>query len=231
MLKILFTFLFLTSQFLVAGTPMIIGIAGGTGSGKTTLAKQVQSALSQNVVLLEQDCYYRDLSHLTPDEKKQLNFDHPSAIDFESLYQDILSLKQGKKIYKQSYDFNILNRRVETKELLPADIIIVEGILVLTDEKIRDLLDLKIYVQTDDDLRILRRIQRDMKERGRDLQSIYHQYLSTVKPMHNQFVEPSKQYADLIIPGHADTSTCVNLLIDSLRFTSQFFGQGHGQGM
>lgn len=219
MLKVYFTaFLFLSSTLLTAGTPLVIGIAGGTGSGKTTLATTIQNSLAPNVVLIQQDSYYRDLSHLIPEEREEANFDHPNAIDFDCLYQDILTLKQGKPIQKVSYNFSSHTRSSETSEIASADIIIIEGILVLTEDKIRSLLDLKIYVQTDDDVRILRRVQRDIKERGREFKSVYHQYISTVKPMHAQYVEPSKHYADLIIPGHADTSTAVNLILDCLRF-------------
>lgn len=217
MLKVLFTVLFLTSNFLIAGTPLIIGIAGGTGSGKTTLARKIQASLAPNVVLIEQDCYYKDLSDLPIEERAERNFDHPSSIDFECFCNDIIALREGKTITKPIYSFNTHTRSLGITEVNSADVILVEGILIFTEEKMRNLLDLKIYVQTDDDVRILRRIERDIKERGRDFQSVNHQYLTTVKPMHNEFVEPSKHYADVIIPGHADTSTAVNLILDGLR--------------
>ncbi|HEV8052958.1 MAG TPA: uridine kinase, partial [Parachlamydiaceae bacterium] len=217
MLKLILSFVFLSSNVLLAGTPLIIGISGGTGSGKTTLAKKIKTSLVPNVVLIEQDCYYKDLSHLPQDERAKTNFDHPGSIDFECLRQDIQTLKKGFPIQKPIYSFSTHTRTHGTTEIASADIIIVEGILIFSEERMRDLFDLKIYVQTDDDVRILRRIQRDIHERGRDFESVYEQYISTVKPMHNQFVEPSKQYADVIIPGAADTSAAVNLILDGLR--------------
>lgn len=217
MLKFMLAISCLASNFLLAGSPLIIGISGGTGSGKTTLAKKIQSSLVPNVVLMEQDCYYKDLSHLPVEERAKTNFDHPNSIDFDYFCHDIQTLKQGDSIQKPIYSFSSHTRTSDTTEVTSADIIIVEGILIFSEERLRDLFDLKIYVQTDDDVRILRRIQRDIDERGRDFESIYQQYLSTVKPMHNQFVEPGKQYADVIIPGAADTSAAVNLILDGLR--------------
>lgn len=215
--KLFISLFILSSNLLLAGTPLVIGIAGGTGSGKTTLAKKIQESLTPNVVLIEQDCYYRDLSHLAMQERDKMNFDHPDSIDFDLLCQDIQNLKQGNTIDKPAYSFWSHTKLQSTTQIAPADIIIVEGILIFTQERMRDLCDLKIYVQTDDDVRILRRIERDIRERGRDFASVNHQYLTTVKPMHNQYVEPSKHYADVIIPGHADTSTAVNLILDGLR--------------
>lgn len=217
MLRIFFALLLFTSKLLIAGTPLVIGIAGGTGSGKTTLARKIQKSLAPNVVLIEQDCYYKDLADLPLEERAERNFDHPSSIDFECFCKDISALKQGKSIQKPIYSFNTHTRLMGTTEIASADVIIVEGILIFTEEKMRDLLDLKIYVQTDDDMRVLRRIERDIKERGRNFESVNHQYVTTVKPMHNQFVEPSKHCADVIIPGHADTSAAVNLILDGLR--------------
>ena len=217
MLKVLFLTFFLSSSFLSAGSPLVIGIAGGTGSGKTTLARKIQASLAPNVVLIEQDCYYKDLSAMSYEERSERNFDHPDSIDFECFCNDIAALKQGKSIQKPIYSFTTHTRSTETIEIIPADVVIVEGILIFTEEKMRDLLDLKIYVQTDDDVRILRRIQRDIKERGRDFEGINRQYFATVKPMHSQFVEGSKRYADVIIPGHSDTSAAVNLILEGLR--------------
>lgn len=217
MFKIFFTVLLLSSHLLMAGSPLVIGIAGGTGSGKTTLARKIQESLAPNVVLIEQDCYYKDLSHLPIEERAKTNFDHPNSIDFACFCQDILALKQGMTIDKPIYSFSTHTRLMGTTAIASADVIIVEGILIFTEEKMRDLFDLKIYVQTDDDVRILRRIERDIQERGRDFESVHHQYLTTVKLMHSQFVEPSKHFADVIIPGHADTSAAVNLILDGLR--------------
>ncbi len=200
-----------------AANPITIGIAGGSGSGKTTLAQTLASSLSAHVVLIEEDCYYKDLSHLPATERAKTNFDHPDSIDFDRFCHDIALLRKGQPIQKPIYDFKTHTRKKETKLVQPADIIIVEGILVLAEEKMRDLCDLKVYVKTDDDLRLLRRIERDINERGRDFASVQQQYLLTVKPMHMQFVEPTKQYADVIIPGGADTSAVVNLILGGLR--------------
>jgi len=197
--------------------PTIIGIAGGTGSGKTTLAEKLLSSLGSNVVLIEEDCYYKELSHLSLKERSETNFDHPGAIDFDCLYHDLLSLKNGNSIQKPNYDFTTHNRRPESTLVETADVIIVAGILIFVDEKVRDLCDLKIYVETDDDLRLMRRMERDMRERGRSLENVKYQYFTTVKPMHAQYVEPSKHHADVIIPGISDTSTVVDLLIEGLR--------------
>ena len=214
--KIFVLLILLVSGTLIAETPMVIGIAGGTGSGKTTLSRKIQSALP-GAVLIEQDCYYKDLSHLTPKERQQTNFDHPNSIDFERLSQDIMALKSGQPIDKPIYSFKTHSREAGSTHVEPANVIIVEGILIFTEEKMRNLFDLKIYVETDHDVRILRRIERDMQERGRDFANIKDQYLSTVKPMHTQFVEPSRLYADVIIPGESDTSAAVNLILTGLR--------------
>jgi len=206
------------SHALYAGTgPIVVGIAGGTGSGKTTLAKKIQESLAPNVVLIEEDCYYKDMSHLPLAEAGGLNFDHPNAIDFESLYRDVTALKQGRSVQKPIYDFKTHSRQAECTLITPANVIIVEGILIFTDKRMREACDLKIYVETDDDLRILRRIERDILERGRNFEVSKHQYLTTVKPMHEQYVGPSRQYADVIIPGNSDTSAVVDLVIGGLR--------------
>lgn len=217
MLKIFAVLMFLMSNSLIAGAPIIIGIAGGTGSGKTTLAKKIQSSLAHDAVLIEQDCYYKDLSHLSTEERDCTNFDHPNAIDFVRLRQDIYNLKNGRHIEKPIYSFKTHTREAVSINVAPADVIIVEGILVFTNKDLNDLFDFKIFVETDDDVRILRRIERDILERGRDFESVRQQYLSTVKPMHNQFVGVSKQSADVIIPGESDTSAVVSLILAGLR--------------
>jgi uridine kinase len=217
MQKILILLILLISTALTAETPFVIGIAGGTGSGKTTLARKIQSSLASGVVLIEQDSYYRDLSHLSVKERQQTNFDHPNSIDFERLRQDIIALKEGQSINKPIYNFKTHSRENATTHVEAAPIIIVEGILIFSDPKMRELFDLKIYVETDHDVRILRRIERDTFERGRDFANIKDQYIQTVKPMHNQFVEPSKQFADVIIPGESDNSTVINLILPGLR--------------
>lgn len=213
--------LFLLLCFLSFGTtlqasPFIIGIAGGTGSGKTTLSKRLQATLGIKVALIEQDCYYKDLAHLPLSEREKTNFDHPNSIDFDRLYEDVSNLKQGKTINKPIYSFKTHCREDGSVALSGGDVVIVEGILILSDERLRNLFDLKIYVEAQDDVRILRRIERDINERGRDIKSVIEQYLTTVKPMHKLFVEPSIDYADVIIPGESDTSSVVKLILAGL---------------
>lgn len=185
---------------------LIIGIAGGTGSGKTTVARSVIDRLgSGKVTFISQDNYYKDQSQLTPEQRRLTNYDHPFAFDNDLLIEHLTLLKQGQTAYAPVYDFTIDNRTAnETVELAPNHIVIVEGLHVLIDEHLRALLDIKVFVDTDSDVRILRRVLRDMEERGRTIQSVYKQYLETVKPMHDAFIEPSKKYADIIIPegGH-----------------------------
>ncbi|PQP83878.1 uridine kinase [Paenibacillus sp. PCH8] len=185
---------------------LIIGIAGGTGSGKTTVARSVIDRLgSAKVTFISQDNYYKDQSQLTPEQRRLTNYDHPFAFDNDLLIEHLTLLKKGQAAYAPVYDFTIDNRAVdETVELAPNHIVIVEGLHVLIDEHLRSLLDIKVFVDTDSDVRILRRVLRDMEERGRTIQSVYKQYLETVKPMHDAFIEPSKKYADIIIPegGH-----------------------------
>lgn len=207
---------FLSIAPTVHASPFIIGIAGGTGSGKTTLSKRLQATLGIKVALIEQDCYYKDLSHLPLHEREKTNFDHPSSIDFDRLYEDVSSLKQGKTINKPIYSFKTHCREDGSVALSGGDVVIVEGILILSDERLRNLFDLKIYVEAQDDVRILRRIERDINERGRDIKSVIEQYLTTVKPMHKLFVEPSIDHADVIIPGESDTSSVVKLILAGL---------------
>ena len=200
---------------------IIVGIAGGTGSGKTSVTKAIIEELKKsgiNSILLEQDSYYKKNDHLTYDERVLLNYDHPDSIDFDLLECHILTLKGGGIIEKPIYDFQIHNRIDDTEHIEPANIIIVEGILILAIRKIRELFDAKIFVDTDDDERLLRRIERDLKERGRDFESIKNQYISTVKPMHLEFVEPSKRYADVIIPRGKENKVGIKMVASRLRY-------------
>ncbi|MEG1255281.1 uridine kinase [Clostridium sp.] len=185
--------------------PVIIGITGGTGSGKSTIAKEICSSFDKNcITMIEQDCYYKDQSHLTIENRVKTNYDHPHAFDTKLLVSHLKSLINGETIEKPQYDFEVHNRKVETITVEPREIIIVEGILVLEDESLRDMLDIKIYVDTDADVRFIRRMVRDIKERGRTVDSVINQYLTVVKQMHEQFTENTKKYADIIIPegGH-----------------------------
>jgi uridine kinase len=200
---------------------IIVGIAGGTASGKTSVTKSILEELQKthiNSILLEQDSYYKKMDNLTYDERVKLNYDHPDLIDFDLLEEHILKLRDGYSIEKPIYDFQIYNRINETEHIEPANLIIVEGILILAMEKIRNLFDAKIFVDTDDDERLLRRIERDLKERGRTFESIKNQYMATVKPMHLEFVEPSKRYADVIIPRGKDNKVGIKMVSSRLRY-------------
>jgi uridine kinase len=189
----------------------VIGIAGGTGAGKTTVARLITENVGESVTRIPLDNYYKDLSHLELDERAEVNYDHPSAFEWELLREQLGDLLEGQSIEMPQYDFEIHNRKEESVTVPPTDVIIVEGILTLYDEEINDMLDLRLYVETDADVRILRRIDRDVIDRGRELEGVMEQYLSTVKPMHEQFIEPTKKHADLIIPEGAN-SVAVSLL-------------------
>ncbi|MUV57865.1 uridine kinase [Halogeometricum rufum] len=189
----------------------VIGIAGGTGAGKTTVARLITENVGESVTRIPIDNYYEDLSHLELDEREAVNYDHPSAFEWDLLHDQLATLLEGQPIEMPVYDFEIHNRKDEPETVVPTDVIIVEGILALYDEDVNEMFDLRLYVETDADVRILRRIQRDVIERGRDLEGVIDQYLSTVKPMHEQFIEPTKKHADLIIPEGAN-SVAVNLL-------------------
>ncbi|MUW15734.1 uridine kinase [Halorubrum sp. CBA1125] len=194
----------------------VIGIAGGTGAGKTTVARLVTRDLGDNVTRIPLDNYYEDLSHLDFEERQSVNYDHPSAFEWELLREHLEALLEGQSVEMPQYDFEVHNREDERVTVAPSDVIVLEGILALYDEEINDMMDLRLFVETDADVRILRRIRRDVLERGRDLEGVIDQYLSTVKPMHEQFIEPSKKHADVIIPEGAN-SVAVNLLEEKLR--------------
>lgn len=178
---------------------MIIGIAGGTGSGKTTLTEQIRKRFGEDVTVIYHDNYYRLQVGKTYDERSQVNYDHPDAFETPLMIEHLKSLKSGKSIESPVYDYTQHNRSDKVEVIHPSKVIIVEGILIFAEKELRDMMDIKIFVDTDADVRILRRIQRDVEERARTLQSVIHQYLNTVKPMHEQYVEPSKRFADLIV--------------------------------
>lgn len=181
--------------------PFAIGIAGGTGSGKTTVARRLYESLHlDSAVFLDQDSYYRDLGHLSLDERKKVNFDHPSSLDNDLLVEHLRCLCDGRAIDKPLYDFAAHTRTAQTVRVEPRGIILVEGILLFVEESLRELFDLKIFVDTEADVRFIRRLRRDLELRGRTIDSVIDQYLNTVRPMHFEFVEPSKRYADIILP-------------------------------
>ncbi|MEK5234320.1 uridine kinase [Paenibacillus sp. FSL L8-0470] len=193
---------------------LIIGIAGGTGSGKTTVARSVIDRLgTDKVTFISQDNYYKDHSYLSMAERGAINYDHPLAFDTELLIEHLDCLKAGQAAYAPVYDFTVHARSTDkTVELAPNNIVILEGLHVLSDEKLREQLNIKVFVDTDPDVRILRRVLRDIEERGRTIRSIHTQYLTTVKPMHEAFIEPSKKYADLIIPEGGQNQVGIELL-------------------
>ncbi|EJL22407.1 uridine kinase [Brevibacillus sp. BC25] len=195
------------------GNPVLIGVAGGSGSGKTTVAKELYRQFqNDSVTMIEQDSYYKDQSHLSPEERALTNYDHPFAFDNDLLLAHLQELMQGKAIQKPIYDFKEHNRKSEQIQVDPKDVIILEGMLILEDERIRDLMDIKVFVDTDADVRIVRRIVRDIEERGRSLDSVVSQYLNVVRPMHLQFIEPTKRYADVIIPEGGYNRVALDLL-------------------
>ena len=198
--------------------PKIVGIAGGTGSGKTTLAKKIREGLGEASNLIQFDWYYRDLSFLPLKEREEVNFDHPSSLESELLVEHLKALKNGEAIDVPLYDFKTHSRvQDETIHIEPLPVIVVEGILLFCFEPLRELLDIKIFVDTDADIRVFRRIRRDMRERGRDFNSIRKQYYKTVRPMHLEFVEPSKRYADVIIPEGGNNLIALDLIIERLK--------------
>ncbi|RRK09737.1 uridine kinase [Lactiplantibacillus garii] len=198
--------------------PVVIGVTGGSGSGKTTVSKAIYNQLSgQSLLILQQDSYYNDQSDMTMAERHAVNYDHPLAFDTDLMIKQIKQLLAYEPIEKPVYDYEQYTRSSETIHQEPRDVIIVEGVLILDDQRLRDLMDIKVFVDTDDDIRIIRRIQRDIKERGRTLDSVINQYLATVKPMYHQFVEPTKRYADIIVPEGGENEVAIDLLTTKVR--------------
>ena len=194
--------------------PILIGIAGGSASGKSSIAQRLKNeySLTNSVVIIRQDDYYKDQSHLTMEERVKTNYDHPLAFDNDLLIQHLNALMNGETIEKPTYDYTVHNRSKVTETIKPCDVIVLEGLFVLESESLRDLLDMKIFVDTDADIRFIRRMVRDVKERGRSLDSVVSQYTTTVRVMHDLFIEPSKRYANLIIPEGGHNEVAIDLL-------------------
>jgi len=197
---------------------LIIGVAGGSGSGKTTVVRRIMEALGEtDVVVLEHDSYYRDHPELRLEERAALNYDHPNSLDTDLMVAHLRELRAGRTVDIPVYDFSLHARRAETTPVRPGSAIIVEGILIFTDKALRSLMDVKVFVDTDDDTRFIRRLQRDVAERGRTVDSVIDQYQATVKPMHLEFVEPSKRYADVIIPEGGENKVAVEMLMSMIK--------------
>lgn len=197
--------------------PIIIGIAGGTGSGKSTLADNIRKEFANNITMLSHDYYYKSNSHLSFDERKKLNYDHPDAFDTDLLIEHLNKLKKGEVIYRPNYSFVTYLREEQTVEVVPKKVILLDGILIFENKELRDMMDIKIFVDTDADIRFIRRLVRDVSDRGRTLESVIEQYTTKVKPMHEQFVEPSKKYADIIVPEGGYNHVALNMIIEKIR--------------
>lgn len=201
--------------------PLIIGVVGGSGSGKTTVARAIHESTGLDAAFVDQDAYYNDLAHLTLDERKLVNFDHPSSLDNELLAAQLELLADGIAIQKPTYDYAAHTRAAATVTVEPRDIVIVDGILLFTDKRLRELCDIKVYVDVADDVRFIRRLLRDVEERGRSMADVIRQYLGSVRPMHLEFVEPSKRYADVILPEGGHNRIGVEMIIARVRLELQ----------
>ncbi|MBN1953532.1 MAG: uridine kinase [Anaerolineae bacterium] len=200
------------------GRPIVIGVAGGTGSGKTTVAMRILEQVgAEHVTYIPHDAYYRDLRHLSPALRTQVNFDHPDSLESELLVEHLKRLKQGEPVDVPIYDFTVHTRTAETRRVEPAPIVLVEGILVFAERDLRELFDVRLYVDTDADIRLIRRLKRDVQERGRTFESVIAQYRTTVRPMHLEFVEPSKRFADVIIPEGGFNEVAIEMVAARLR--------------
>lgn len=194
--------------------PLIIGVAGGSGSGKTTVVNRIIQGIGEsNILIVEHDSYYRDLSHITLTERRKQNFDHPSALETELMIRHLDALKKGYKVELPVYDFVAHTRSKKTIPATPKDIILIDGILIFSEPKLLHLMDIKIFVDTDDDVRLIRRLKRDINERGRDFDGVLKQYETYVRPMHLEFVEPSKRYSDIIIPRGGENHVALRMVI------------------
>jgi len=197
--------------------PLIIGIAGGSGSGKSTVATKIlDKIMGYSIAVLDQDSYYKHYPNLSFEERQRINFDHPDAFDMELMHSHLEKLIDNEEVQKPIYDFTVYNRAEETKKVKPAKLIMIEGILIFDNKALRDQMDIKVFVDTDDDIRFIRRMMRDVKERGRDIDNIVNQYTKQVRPMHLTFVEPTKRYADVIIPKGGHNDIAINMVISDI---------------
>lgn len=202
--------------------PFVIGVAGGTASGKTTVSRRIQEAVNiANIAYLQHDNYYRDQSHLTIEQRVRTNYDHPDSLESSLLVQHVIALKTGRAIEMPLYDFSQHTRSTRTQQVMPAPIILIEGILIFTEKDLRDLMDIRIFVDADADVRFIRRLRRDISERGRTLDSVVKQYMATVRPMHLEFVEPSKRYADVIVPQGGDNRVAMEMIVSRAQLLLQ----------
>ncbi|WP_077214062.1 uridine kinase [Bacillus dakarensis] len=202
----------------MAPKPVVIGIAGGSGSGKTSVTRSIYDRFKgHSILMIEQDSYYKDQAHLPFEERLKTNYDHPFAFDNDLLIQHLQRLLEYQAVEKPVYDYALHTRSKEIIMVEPKDVIILEGILVLEDERLRNLMDMKLYVDTDADIRIIRRLFRDIKERGRSMDSVIDQYVNVVRPMHNQFIEPTKRYADIIIPEGGHNHVAIDLMVTKIQ--------------
>ncbi len=198
--------------------PLIIGVAGGTGSGKTTVAQAILDRVGRDkIAYIQHDSYYKDQSHLPPEERAKVNYDHPDALETELLIKHLKELQAGRAVEVPVYDFTTHTRTNKTRRVEPKQVILVEGILIFADEALRRMFDIKIYVDTDADIRFIRRLKRDIIERGRTMESVIEQYLATVRPMHLEFVEPSKRYADIIIPEGGFNPVALDMVVARIK--------------
>ncbi|CAM3973233.1 uridine kinase [Alkalicoccus chagannorensis] len=198
--------------------PIIIGVAGGSGSGKTTVAHEIYRQFpEQSILMIEQDAYYRDQTHLPMEERLKTNYDHPLAFDNELLMQQLDQLSRGEAVKKPVYDYANHTRADEVIHVEPRDVIILEGIMILEDDRLREWMDIKLFVDTDSDMRIIRRLMRDINERGRTIDSVIDQYTTVVRPMHLQFIEPTKRYADIIVPEGGHNHVAVDLMVTKIK--------------
>jgi uridine kinase len=206
----------MTAQSTSSPRPLVVGIAGGSGSGKTTVAHKLAASMPGRCVTIEHDAYYLDQGHLSPEERSRINYDHPASLESGLLADHLRELRAGRAVEIPIYDFATHCRRIEKRHIEPARVIIVEGILVFTEVQLREQMDIKIFVDTDSDIRLIRRIRRDLEQRGRTFASIRDQYYATVRPMHIEYVEPTKRWADLIVPEGGDNKVALDVLLGQL---------------